>query len=301
VSPTSEGAQVMQRAQPRSYYGAPVLKPPVWSWEVPVYFFVGGLAGASAPLALLCELRGEHELARRAWLVSLAAICASPPLLISDLGRPRRFLNMLRVFKPTSPMSVGSWTLASLGGCVTLASAHAVSGRPRRLGRVASLLAGALGPVLCTYTAVLIADTAVPAWSEARRELPFVFAGSAAASAGAAVALVAPARQAGPPRRYALIGAVLELAATRRMHARLGELAAPYHDSRATRVASALTAGGAMLLAGRRRRTGALALLAGSASQRWAVFRAGVASAADPQATIGPQRAGLSGAATLSR
>ncbi len=105
-----------------SYYGRPILKEPVWTWEIPAYFFFGGMAGAAAPFALLSELRGDEALARRAWLVALAGAAASPPLLIADLGRPERFHRMLRVIKPTSPMSVGSWILGASSTAIVFAN-----------------------------------------------------------------------------------------------------------------------------------------------------------------------------------
>ncbi|MDQ6750590.1 MAG: polysulfide reductase NrfD, partial [Actinomycetota bacterium] len=183
---------MVPRAEPQSYYGRPVIKEPVWTWEIPCYFFTGGLAGASATLGLAAGAAGNEQLARGAWLAAMAGIAASPPLLISDLGRPERFLHMLRMFKVTSPMSLGTWILSTSGPLTAVATAHAVLGRCARLAPLAKLGAGALGPALCTYTAVLVADTAVPAWHEARHELPFVFAGSAMASAGAAAALLTP-------------------------------------------------------------------------------------------------------------
>jgi hypothetical protein len=192
-----------------SYYGRPVIKEPVWKPEVPWYFFTGGVGGASAAFALVAEAGGRVSLARRARLVSLGALGASPALLISDLGRPERFLNMLRVFKPTSPMNMGSWLLVATGTAAGLASTHDVLGRFPRTGRASASAAGLLGLPLSTYTAALLANTSVPLWHEARRELPFVFAGSAAASAGAAAAIVAPSKQAGPGRRLAVIGTLL--------------------------------------------------------------------------------------------
>src|SRR5919202_4139025 len=99
----------------RSYYGRPVIKEPVWEWEIPWYFFAGGLAGASAGLSLVARLAGNERLARRALLAALGGATVSPVLLISDLGKPDRFYNMLRVFKPTSPMSMGTWILTSFG------------------------------------------------------------------------------------------------------------------------------------------------------------------------------------------
>ena len=121
--------------EPRSYYGRPVIAKPVWSNEIPVYFWVGGIAGASAPLAFLASLRGNDELARRAQGAALAGAVISPLLLIKDLGQPQRFFNMLRVFKVTSPMSVGSWILTGFGAAATLGAAREFAGVLPRLGR----------------------------------------------------------------------------------------------------------------------------------------------------------------------
>jgi hypothetical protein len=281
-----------------SYYGRPILKAPVWTWEIPAYFFFGGMAGAAAPFALLCELRGDEALARRAWLVALAGVVASPPLLIADLGRPERFHHMLRVLKPTSPMSVGSWILGASSTAIGLATARSVLGWFPRLGRAAGATA-VLGPALSTYTAVLLADTAIPAWHEARRELPFVFAAGAAMSAGSAVTL---AGGGAPARRLALVGAAGELAATTVMERRLGELGEPYREGEAgrfARAAKALTAAGGVFMAVRgRRRAGAAVggalMLAGAMATRWSVHKAGFQSAADPKYVVGPQRARVS-------
>jgi hypothetical protein len=163
-------------------------------------------------------------------------------------------------------------------------------------------VAGLLGPALATYTGTLVADTAVPVWHEAGRELPFVFAGSAAASAGAAAVLSTPAADAGPARRLAVTGALLELGAAQTMERRLGELGEPYHQGpagRLARLAKACTATGAGLVAvgGRRRRAlagaGAVLVLAGSACERWAVYKAGFQSVRDPKYVVAPQRARL--------
>src|SRR5690242_7094012 len=147
------------------------------------------MAGAAAPFAFMSELRGDEALARRAWLVALAGAAASPPLLIADLGRPERFHRMLRVIKPTSPMSVGSWILGASSTAIAFANARTHLGWFPRLGRLAGSTA-ILGPLLSTYTAVLMADTAIPVWHEARGELPFVFVAGAGMSAGSAVALI---------------------------------------------------------------------------------------------------------------
>jgi Polysulphide reductase, NrfD len=289
-------------AEFRSYYGRPILKEPVWTWEVPCYFFAGGLAGASASLGLGARLSGNHRLARAAFTVAGASGTAAVPLLVSDLGRPERFLYMLRMFKVTSPLSVGSWILAAMGPAAVGAAVSDRLGVLPRLGRAAEVAAGLLGPALATYTGTLVADTAVPVWHEAGRELPFVFAGSAAASAGAAALLLAPAADAGPARRLVVTGALLELGAAQAMERRLGELGEPYHQGpagRLARLAKVCTAAGAGLVAagGRRRRglaaAGAALVLAGSACERWAVYKAGFQSARDPKYVVGPQRARL--------
>jgi hypothetical protein len=198
---------------------------------------------------------------------------------------------MLRVFKPTSPMNMGSWILASSSGAIALATARSVLGWFPRLGRVAGATA-VLGPALATYTAVLVADTAVPVWHEARGELPWVFAAGAAMSAGAAVTLTGGGA---PARRLALAGAAGELAATTTMERRLRGLGEPYRvgvAGRFARSAKALTATGATLMAAtRHRRAGGALMLAGALATRWSVYKAGFQSAADPKYVVGPQRA----------
>jgi hypothetical protein len=242
---------------------------------------------------------GNERLARNATFTGTAAIGVSPVLLTADLGRPERFYNMLRVVKVTSPMSVGTWILAASGTALGIAGGCEALGILPRVKLAAQAAAGLLGPPLTTYTAALVANTAVPVWHEARRELPFVFAGSAAASAGAAAAVATPPAQAGPARRLAIAGALLELAATKAMETRLGPLLGePYRQGAAgrfTRLAKGCSVAGAAIvaLAGRRRAGSAVGgglLLAGSLFERMAVHQAGTQSAADPKYTVVPQR-----------
>ncbi len=190
---------MVPKDRPSSYHGRPVVKSPAWTWEIPWYLFAGGLAGGSSMLGFSASVSGNRPLARRAWLVSLAAISASPALLVSDLGRPERFLNMLRVFKLTSPMSVGSWILSLNGAAIVPAAYGALRSDSPLAARAAEPLAAALGLPLATYTGVLLANSVIPVWSEARRELPFLFAASAAASAGAAGVALTPAESSAPP------------------------------------------------------------------------------------------------------
>jgi hypothetical protein len=283
----------------RSYYGQPIIKEPTWEWQIPCYFFTGGLAGASSGLGLLADLGGNERLARTARLAALAGATASPVLLILDLGMPSCFYNMLRVFKPTSPMSVGTWILSVFGTSSGIVVATDVLGIFPRLAKAAETVAALLGPALSTYTAVLIADTSVPVWHEARRELPLLFAASSAASAGATAAIFTPPGNAAPARRLLIGGSALEIAVSEAMKRRLGGLAEPYEKQEAgryERLSTVLTASWAALTAclGRKRRWAAILggalTLGGAAAKRWAIFEAGFQSARDPKYAVQSQR-----------
>jgi len=289
----------MTGSESRSYYGKPVLNRPTWkNPDVPAYLFCGGMAGASAVIAEFAAATGRPALTRVARLGAASGALAGAGLLVHDLGRPSRFLNMLRMVKFTSPLSVGSWILAPFSGLTAAAAASELSGVAPALGRAAGVGAAALGGPMTTYTAVLISNTAVPAWHEAHRELPVVFASSAVAAGGAFGLVGTGADENGPAARLAVVGAAAELVASEVMERRLGPLGSRYTTGRAGRwrqAARILTAGGAVgALLGRRRRPVAvasgLAVLAGSLATRFAVFHAGLASAADPADTVVPQR-----------
>ncbi len=283
----------------RSYYGRPVLKEPVWQAEIPFYLFTGGLGGASSVLSLVARVLGNERLAQRSIQIASAADAVSPVLLIADLGRPERFLNMLRVFKVTSPMSVGSWILAYSSAASSVSAFLNTIGRLRHIADLTRTASAVSGAPLAVYTATLISDTAIPVWHEARRELPFLFGSSAAASAGAAAAIAVRPEEAGPARRLAVGGVLVENAVFKLMERRLGVVGEPYSQGEAGRykkIAIACTLGGAALTAaaGRRSRVAAVAggaaVLAGEVAVRWSVFKAGFQSARDPKYTIGPQR-----------
>jgi formate-dependent nitrite reductase membrane component NrfD len=163
--------------------------------EVPAYFFVGGVAGVAAVIATVGALAGvDPTLVRDARWVAAAGALISPALLVSDLGRPERFLNMMRVFKTRSPMSVGAWTLAVFTPAVlaalvwgTGAGEAPASFWVRFLGDTAGLVAAGTGLVLATYTGVLLAVTAIPVWAAHARVLPVHFGAS---SLGAAVSVL---------------------------------------------------------------------------------------------------------------
>jgi formate-dependent nitrite reductase membrane component NrfD len=209
-----------------------------------------------------------------------------------------RFVNMLRVFKPTSPMSIGTWLLTGYGPAAGVAAASAWTGWLPRTGRAATAVAAALGPGVAAYTGALLADTAVPAWHEAHRELPYLFVSSAASAAGGLGLALVRSEQAGPARNLAVIGAGAELVAKSLLIRRLGPVAEPYQSGRAGHLMEAaeiLTAGAlaAAALGGRNRVAAALAgagLVASSALTRFGVFLAGRASARDPRYTVLLQR-----------
>jgi hypothetical protein len=282
-----------------SYYGRPVIKGPVWEPEIPWYLLTGGIAGASSVLSLAARIAGNEPLAKRSLYIGAAAEVVSPALLISDLGRPERFLNMFRVFKVTSPMSVGSWVLAVSGSATGTAAVLEATGRLKPVKVAAEVVAALFGPPLSVYTANLMSNTAVPVWHEARNELPYLFGSSAGTSAGAAAAMALPTEDAGPARRLAVGGALVENVLMAAMEKRLGMLGEPYRQGKAGRfgkLAKACTLGGAAVLAaaGRRSRVAAFAggalVLAGEAALRRSVFEAGFQSARDPKYTVEPQR-----------
>ena len=183
------------------YYGEMVVRPPVWTWEIPVYFFVGGLAGMSAVIAAAAAFCHHLDIARTALIVAVAAAIISPILLILDLGRPRRFINMLRVFKPQSPMSMGAWILVAFSACVMPAlialELHvrgAVPGPMDTTIRIitAGVLTGSAitGALLATYTGVLIGATTIPAWFSHHIMLPIHFGTAGLGSAAGVLELL---------------------------------------------------------------------------------------------------------------
>lgn len=301
---------MVPEAEFTSYYGRPIVKASPWEADIPAYLFAGGLAAGSSLLAAGADLTGRPALRRTGRLGAIAALTFSMGALVHDLGKPSRFLNMLRVAKLTSPMSVGTWILSIYGPFAAGAAAtELVAMLPesrrvgplrlaRRVDRPAGLLAALFAPPVAAYTAVLLSDTATPSWHEAYRELPFVFVGSAAAASAGLGLLGAPVTENGPARRMAVGGAVVELVAEHVMERSMGITAEPLHEGgagRLMRASKALTAAGAVgaLVGGRNRAIAGLsglALLAGSACTRFGIFEAGQASAKDPKYVVVPQR-----------
>ncbi|HEX4281331.1 MAG TPA: NrfD/PsrC family molybdoenzyme membrane anchor subunit [Solirubrobacteraceae bacterium] len=193
------------RGAPVTEVNGPFIHAPVWSGMVATYFWFGGMASGSAFVSLACDAAGDHRSAAIARKVALGAVAPAPLLLIADLGRPERFLNMMRIFKPRSPMNTGAWCLVAFSGSAALAVGCDLIGRPkaaRALGALTSLFGSYLG----SYTGVLLACTAVPLWSGSRTILGPAFVATATATGAAAtrLVLVASGLPDGHPTRRAL-------------------------------------------------------------------------------------------------
>jgi formate-dependent nitrite reductase membrane component NrfD len=291
----------------KGYYGMPVVKPPVWTWEVPAYFFVGGIAGMSAVIAFAVLITGaSYFLARAAlWIATVAAL-VSAGLLVSDLGRPARFLSMLRVFKYRSPMSVGAWVLAAFGAVVALTAVLVQlvpslrdAGWSMTVLRIVILplsgVAACLGAVLATYTGVLIGATAVPAWAKHNQALPAHFG---VAALGSAAALLELLGYASPPLWALGAGtAAFETAigfwVERHRHGAADRALRTGRAGTWLRTAVVLSGPVSLLL----RLSGSVSLaaasfLAGVFLSRYGWMEAGRASAEDPEAVFATQRIG---------
>jgi DMSO reductase anchor subunit len=283
----------------------PFLQPPVWTWEIPLYFWFGGMAAGASFVAAGCDLAGDRRSARVARLVALAALAPSPPLLIADLGRPLRFFNMLRVFKPRSPMSMGSWCLSAFGALLTGAIGADLLGRERTARALGGVTALA-GTYLGSYTGILLAGTAVPVWARSRAFLPPLFICTATANGSALCRLVLAAAGTVPeghPTRGALAGVetlsmTTELVLSSVNERRLGRSGRALEDGRAgalMRTAKWAVRGGLALRAARSagpaagHASSALFLLGGLAF-RFAWMAAGRDSARDAEAVVATAR-----------
>jgi formate-dependent nitrite reductase membrane component NrfD len=288
-----------------SYYDRPVLKEPVWIWAVPVYFWIGGAAGAASVIgagAQMVDAQGYEALVARARRLAALGSAVGSALLIHDLGRPERFLNMLRVFRPTSALSMGSWTLAASTSISGLAAITARSG-PRFAADATGILAGLVGLPQSGYTAVLLSDTAVPLWQSARKSLPLLFVASALASASDLLQFGTLGKdQERVVHRLGLIGKLGELVAIRLVERdahRIERVGSPLKEGlggslwTAAKGLTAAALAGSLVAKGRKGRV-ATALLgtAGALALRFAVFHAGKASARDPRAVFEQQRSG---------
>ncbi len=276
------------------YYGLPLLKQPVWSPEVPLYFFVGGAAGAAAVTGAAARLSGASaRLVRDARWIALAGAGLSAPLLIADLGRPERFLNMLRVFKPQSPMSVGTWILTMFGGSSTAAIVL-----PGAFGDAAALVSAAAGLGMATYTGVLLGATAIPVWARHAPVLPAHFAASAAAAAASMLELRGHRSQA--LNGIGIAAAAFETFTGARIEMNSDVESEPLRDP-LTRIGGVLSGPVPLVLrilgakSRKTRRLAAASAILGSLITRFAWVKAGRVSARDPRPALGLERGDAAG------
>ena len=320
-----------------TYYGLPVLKAGVWTWDIPAYYYLGGLSGAAAALggaATLWRRREMPTLALGGRAIAVAGGALSTYFLIHDLGRPERFLYMMRVFRPSSPMNVGAWLLASFATASTasLAGAFVSSsgwrGRARRAlealhlkrrpflergSDILAVVAGILGLPMTGYTGVLVSNTVVPLWQAPRRLMPLLFMASAAASAGSAFELAAlKPQEVAAVQRFAVAGKAAELIAAEALEREVGRVPRVAEPLRTGLSGTLWKAGQGLGLAalgcsllGRRsptlRRVGGVLGTASALCLRFGIHYAGQRSARDPRATFEQQRAGYGAYEALGR
>lgn len=280
-----------------TYYDQPLLKAPVWEIDIPIYYWLGGGAGAALLLGAAAQLDGGEDLkrfARRCHWTGIVGSSVGGALLVHDLGRPSRFLNMLRVFRPTSPMNVGAWILSATAPLAITAGLFT----GRRIGDIAGYGAGLFGVALAGYTGVLLSNTAIPIYQESRRILPVLFLASAAATAASILDLLNDdARAARITFAFGTAGRLAELTAAYGLEsnvartARVGRPLKQGVSGALWRTAGVLTAVSVVVsfIPGRSRATRKWAGVLGAAGSlclRLAVHYAGIASARDPRAAF---------------
>ncbi|QWV95441.1 polysulfide reductase NrfD [Geomonas oryzisoli] len=293
-------------SQPRpaqDYYRLALLKEPVWIWSVPAYFYVGGVAGGGAVLA--AALHGKTRLRRlAAWcrLLAFLGTTVGPALLTYDLGKMSRFLNMLRVLRPSSPMSLGSWSLAGTGMLATLSLLQ--GDRSGAVTRYGTALGGLM---VAGYTGVLLGNTANPLWRERRLLLPLLFTSSAAAStAGVLQLMPLDKREEKVVQRFGMVGKAGEAACMVAMQRSEGTVPEVAAAARGGKGGVLWTAAKAALVTGilvellpvrspvKRKVSGALTTI-GANCLRFALLESGKSAAREPQATFNLQRTRMKG------
>ncbi|MDQ3879167.1 MAG: polysulfide reductase NrfD [Actinomycetota bacterium] len=285
-----------------TYYDRPTIKKPVWIWAVPAYMVVGGAAGGAAALGAAARAIDGDQLSgliKRCRVISAMGLGIGGILLVYDLGRPGRFLNMLRVFRPTSPLNVGSWLLAA----ATPAAAVAACSNGT-IADLAGMWSGAMGLPITGYPGVLLANTAVPVWEEMGSALPASFVASGAVSAASALELMElREREASVVRAFAVAAKVSEAITTavvekraRRVREVGKALDAPRPKALLKAARAAAMTAALLSLTSRRsgtvRRLAGIAGTIGAAAYKFGVFYAGDPSATDPRATFALQRQG---------
>ncbi|MDN5899505.1 MAG: polysulfide reductase NrfD [Brachybacterium sp.] len=307
-----EDVEIERAGEFDSYYGRPIVKAPPWREPIAVYLFLGGVAGGSGLLAFGAQCTDRPLLRRHSRLLALGAVGAGTVALIEDLGRPERFLNMMRTVKVTSPMSLGTWLLggfATFSGMLGALEADRMTGERLPLGVLRRLLDVAegpaslgqvvLAPLLASYTGALLGNTVVPTWEAGRGHLSYLFVSSASLAAGGAAMLTTPVAETRPARLLATAGVVGDVVSMHRMKESMHPLEAePLETGRAGTLLTwaerlAIIGGLGTVLGGRNRYVAAAsgaALLASSALTRFGVLYAGLESVKDPRRVVEPQK-----------
>ena len=292
-----------------SYYERPVLKESVWLWFIPAYFFAGGAAGAAQVLGAVAQAtdrQGLRGLVKKCRWIATLGLAAGSAFLIADLGRPERFMNMLRVFRPTSAMNMGSWILATSGPLAgTSAMLADAEGFLGTIGDLAGMAAGPAGLPLSAYTAVLLSDTAVPVWQVPRQILPALFASSGMMTATGLLEMTSLEEdEASIVHRLGITAKLAEMASVVALEMKLAgaeRVGRPLKEGvsgalwKAAKATTATSLGLAFVKGRRAQKLSGLMAAAGSLTMRFALHHAGKASARDPHATFEPQRLGKGG------
>jgi formate-dependent nitrite reductase membrane component NrfD len=298
-----------------AYSGVPILAQPTWREEIAAYFYLGGISSGAFVLGSLARLAGGErrlQVSRTAQYVSFATILPCAPLLITDLGRPALFHHMLRIFKPSSPMNLGAWTLTAHGALSTITAARALAGEDRLplLGSIVRLLperplAVAGLPSALTlggYTGVLLGTTSVPVWATSP-VLGALFMASALSTGAAATSLAAAVSGRSEPCEESLLSRISlmlgagETVALAGYAATSGKAAKPLTKGLSGLLMAGATASlvastafeVAGLVAGSKRlsQAAAAATLVGGALLRWGVVQAGQDAAGDREGQLG--------------
>lgn len=295
-----------------TYYDRPLLQMPVWEWVIAAYYYVGGVTGAALVLGAAAQLhdrKAHNKLIRRCHSIAFVGSGLSAFFLVYDLGRPERFFNMLRVFRPTSPMNMGAWILSGVGGTAPLALIlRNRTGILGGVGRLCTYLAGIFGAGLATYTGVLVSSTAVPIWQQSRKIMPILFGSSAMASVGALFNVFANNKEERAlTGTFGTVGQLAELGASYVMEQQASEVdrvGLPFRQGVSGamwKTAAVLTAGSVVLnlLPGKsktKRIAAGVMGTFGSMLMRFSIEQLGKASARDARASFHQQRAGMGAA-----
>ena len=292
----------------RTYYDRPVIKKSVWSWDVPAYYYVGGATGTTMALGAAATLLNRDQLSRlifQSRVIGVVGSSISAYFLIHDLGRPERFLNMMRVFRPTSPMSVGAWILMSFSGFAGVAALSEFGPKwARRFGDAAAVLSGIFGLGLAGYTGVLVSHTTVPVWQRPHRLMPALFLSSGVTGAASLLDLLGgnPLEQRAVSI-FGTAGKAAELAFAHLLEQNVGtvpEAVRPLQEGFSGflwKTAKLMTAASLVLSlmpssSLRVRRISGMLGTLGSICTRFGIHYAGQSSAMNPRATFQQQRSG---------